>query len=229
MRCLKGLEAKVTDIDKRIGKLEMLDSRIDKFEEEIKKVWLHVSEQNKKISERLNSVEEKADATDFSLGLLNDKVLHLEGERNSLREEVVYLQSQSMRNNLIFGNIPEADQGEDTERVVRNFLVEKMKIAQSIVDEIQFERVHRMGYKQGIRPRKIVAKFNRFKEREHVRKQSKTLTGTDYFIHEQFPREVNDKRRKLMPQLKDARKAGKAAWLAYDTLYIDGKPVPQDK
>ena len=131
-----------------------------------------------------------------------------------------------MRNNLIFANIPEApaETPEESERILRCFLEDKMKLATDLVHKITFERVHRMGQKkEEYASRKIVAKFTLFKERELVRKQWKTLDKTDYYIHEQFPKEVMDKRKKLLPKLKEAKSSGKKAWLSYDTLYIDGE------
>ena len=89
---------------------------------------------------------------------------------------------------------------------------------------MQFERVHRMGQKLPDKPRRIVAKLTLFKEREYVRKQWKTSQNTGYNVSEQFLKEVADKRRKLMPKLREAKAANKRAWLAYDTLYVDGKP-----
>ena len=44
-------------------------------------------------------------------------------------------------------------------------------------------------------------------------------------MNEQFPKEVVDKRRRLLPKLKEARQQGKSAWLSYDTLYVDGRAV----
>lgn len=152
-------------------------------------------------------------------------------QRNSLRDEIVYLQSQSMRNNLLFCNIEEAtsETPDITENKLREFIVQKMKLAQNIVDDMKFERVHRIGTNTDRnRCRNIVAKFSLFKERELVRKQWKPLQGSDYYVREQFPKEVNDKRRQLLPRMKDAKRAGKRAWLSYDTLYIDGKPVKDD-
>jgi hypothetical protein len=104
-------------------------------------------------------------------------------------------------------------------------MTDKMKIAKDIVDKMGFERVHRIGPKIDGKTRKLVAKFSLFKERELVRKQWKALEGTPYYVNEQFPKEVIDKRRKLVPKMKDARREGKTAWIAYDTLYINGKPV----
>jgi hypothetical protein len=36
---------------------------------------------------------------------------------------------------------------------------------------------------------------------------------------------VVKKRKELVPRIKAARKKDKRAWIAYDTLYIDGKAV----
>lgn len=74
-------------------------------------------------------------------------------------------------------------------------------------------------------PQAKFAKFTYFKDRELVRKQWRNLQGTGYFMFEQFPKEVSDKRRKLVSKMKEARDKGKKAWIAYDTLYIEGKPV----
>ncbi|XP_045214306.2 uncharacterized protein LOC123564644 [Mercenaria mercenaria] len=169
-----------------------------------------------------------AESTDFNLGLVNDKVVTLEKERVAMRDDLAYLQSQSMSNNLIFGNIFEAptETPAETEETLRGFMEAELNIAKELVEKIQFERVHRVGTKKSQTDRRnIVAKFSLFKEREMVRKQWKNLQGTNFYMHEQFPKEVNDKRRKLLPQLKEAKRAGKKAWLSFDTLYIDGKPM----
>ncbi|KAH3724857.1 hypothetical protein DPMN_050684 [Dreissena polymorpha] len=51
------------------------------------------------------------------------------------------------------------------------------------------------------------------------------LGGTDLRMYEQFPQEVLAKRRKLGTKLKAARDEGKKAWIVYDTLYVNGRPV----
>ncbi|XP_052814092.1 uncharacterized protein LOC128241166 [Mya arenaria] len=132
-----------------------------------------------------------------------------------------------MRSNLIFGNIQESPTGEipeNCEEIVKNFIREKLKIASNLVEKLSFERVHRMGQREAGRNRKIVAKFSLYKERELVRREWKVLNGTGYFIHEQFPKEVIEKRKMLVPKLIEAKKEGKRAWISFDTLYIDGKP-----
>ena len=87
---------------------------------------------------------------DFEISLTHTKVQSLTDEKNkidTLEESLLYVQSQSTRNNLIFTNIHEAVGGahEQTEHKVREFLVEKCKLVQQGVNDIQFERVYRLG------------------------------------------------------------------------------------
>ncbi|WAR11316.1 hypothetical protein MAR_025496 [Mya arenaria] len=88
------------------------------------------------------------------------------------RDELIYVKSQSMHNNLVFGNIPDvrAESWAESESKLREFIVNKLKLAQNIVDDIQFERVHKMGdfYPNSRHTRKLVAKFFSFKDRETV-------------------------------------------------------------
>ena len=93
---------------------------------------------------------------------------------------------------------------------------------------MNFERVHRIGQRSDRKCRTIVAKFASFEDREYVRKQWKTLQGTKFFVTEQFPQEIISKRRRLIPKLKEYKKEGKRAWISYDTLYVEGKPVKTD-
>jgi hypothetical protein len=87
--------------------------------------------------------------------------LHLKNQKYELRNDWTYLQSQS--NNMVFSNISEAptESAETTESVLSEFLVERneMKIAQDLVNQISFERVHRMHIKRKGQVRNIVAKF----------------------------------------------------------------------
>ena len=91
---------------------------------------------------------------------------------------------------------------------------------------LNFERVHRIGTKQrgSTVARNIVAKFSAFKDRETVKRQRANLRGTSFSVFEQYPREINEKRKKLLPKLREAKSNNQRAWISYDTLYIDGRP-----
>lgn len=72
--------------------------------------------------------------------------------------------------------------------------------------------------------RHIVACFlYHFWDEVHVLKNAHKLQGKPYWIHEQFPNEIKDKRRLLYPNTKTCRKAGQRTKIVKDKLFIDGK------
>ena len=106
-----------------------------------------------------------------------------------------------------------------------------MKVADDLVREMRIERAHRMGplgqrNHQGDRlHRKVVCRFTFFKDRECIRKAKFNLDKSQYYVHEQFPPEIVEKRRRLVPKMKEAIRNGQRPWISYDTLYINVKPV----
>ena len=133
-----------------------------------------------------------------------------------------------MRNNLIFCGIEETpnETPTESENKIRSFIADRLELAQNDVDSLRIERAHRIGAKdgnQGSTSRKIVVKFTYFKDREIVRKERTKLNGSNFYMHEQFPPEIIGKRKRLVPKMKAAEQQGRSAWIAYDTLYIDGK------
>ena len=68
-------------------------------------------------------------------------------ENNRLKENLVYLLSQSMRNNLIFCNVPESrlEKSSETESKLRVFMEEKLQLAHDFVSQLKLEHVHRIG------------------------------------------------------------------------------------
>ncbi|XP_061178382.1 uncharacterized protein LOC133187025 [Saccostrea echinata] len=141
--------------------------------------------------------------------------------RANLRESMIDLKARSMRDNLIFSGIWE-EKNEDTEAVLQEFIHRKFKHYY----EISFERVHRVGKWNEFNeyPRNIVAKFSFFKDREFIRTRApQKLSGTHVWVNEQYPTEIEEKRKKLYPVMRQARKDKKKVKLVRDILYIDGE------
>jgi hypothetical protein len=69
-----------------------------------------------------------------------------------------------------------------------------------------------------------VAKFSNYKHREMVRKAAfAELKGTHFYVNEQFPKEIEDKRKLLYPVRRTAHRAGDKVRLAVDKLYINDR------
>ena len=175
--------------------------------------------------ERLKSVESEVDDVKRENKELKTALLEMKKLNCEMKEDLIDMKSRSMRDNLLFTNISEHEH-EDTELILTNFLKDRMNIT-----DISFERVHRIGrvYQQPrgqpARPRTIVAKFTYFKDRERVRKSANRLRGTYFGIREQFPEEVEQRRKPLYPMLRQARQEKKKAVLIKDKLFVEGKEV----
>ena len=144
-----------------------------------------------------------------------------------------------MQNSLLFYGIGEHAEKllnrsfhEDTEQVIKQFM--EREIAFEGADSldpyvIKFERVYRLGrprYDQNgrlIRPRPIVAAFANFKERESVRRSSGSIKDKAYSVREQFPAEIEERRKILNPFLKSAKSCPYTdARMIRDKLVING-------
>ena len=159
-----------------------------------------------------------------------ETVADLKLENTELRENLIDQRCRSMRDNLIFTNIPEEpnETWEHSERVLRTFIKEQMIIESS---ELHFKRVHRIGQKrlsargdEQPRPRPLIARFLYTRERDTIKYGGKALKGKPYGVVEQFPEEIAQYRRDvLMPRLRAARREGKRANIVIDKLYIDNR------
>lgn len=105
-----------------------------------------------------------------------------------------------MRDNLLFYRITEAkDESEaDCVNKVLN-LIKETKGIHNAKQEIKLHRAHRIGKYNPTKVRPIVAKFVYFPDREKVSMSAGKLKDTNYVISHQFPKEVMDKRRELVP------------------------------
>ncbi|XP_052268519.1 uncharacterized protein LOC127869901 [Dreissena polymorpha] len=194
----------------------------------MKTLWLALEGRVKRVDKRVSKLEHSTEGADIAAAHVSRRIDDLERERDSLREDVTYMKSQSMRINLIYTGVPEVESElpDTTESILRKHVTDALKIAHETVASIKFERVHRSPEEQTRgKARSIIAKFAFFKDNESVRREWKQLTGTNYNVFEQFPPEVVAKRRKLLPKMKEARANGKGSWISYDTLYVDGRPV----
>ncbi|XP_071138847.1 synaptonemal complex protein 1-like [Mytilus edulis] len=136
----------------------------------------------------------------------------------TLQNTVLDLQCRSMKNNLIFKNLEE-QHTEDVEQNLRTFIYEQL----GIEHDIEFGNVHRFGKRSRNNPRPIVARFLYHNDLKMVLDNARWLKKTPYSIHQQFPSEIEDRRRKLYPIQKEAKYSGKHTVLVRDKLFIDDK------
>ena len=188
------------------------------------------------LSAKTDDFEKVVGTMDTSLTFLNSEIEQLKSRVNeneaamkSLNSRILYQDVYSRRENLRFFNIPESTNTteENVEELIYRFMERELKVENS--RDIEFQRVHRIGAKKPDSPRPIIARFLRFPDREKVFKRVLELKDEiDVKLYADYPKEIQERRRKFWPRLKRAREEGKRAFFDKkepDKLVIDGHMV----
>lgn len=218
-----NLESHIGKTNKTVADLECDVSGMGNIFDEVKSQTIENTKACKDLGMSVGNMENN----------LSQDMQDIYEDNSYVREEILDLKCRSMRDNLLFHGLPE-ENDENCELIVQNFIHNVMKIEKEIV----FERVHRIGrrptYSAAVndgtsltgnrKPRTIVARFSHFKDRERVRFAApKTLKGTEYSVYEQFPVEIEERRKLLYPKMRSARKNGNKVRLVKDRLYINSE------
>jgi hypothetical protein len=155
--------------------------------------------------------------------ILEGRLTRSEKLVEDMREQLLQQQARSMRDNLVFFNIPE-QHDENTEAVLKKFLTDEMKVSASDMENIKFDRVHRTGQKAPSWNRIIVAKFNPSHGKDLVLRHAKNLDKSKKFgVNEQLPRELEERKKRLLPKFKEAKTERKNPKWSVDRLIIDNR------
>ena len=135
-----------------------------------------------------------------------------------------------MRDNLMFFGIDESVSpemrvpgvDEKCDEKVTEFC-EKVLLIEDPATKIQIDRAHRVGRFVSGKTRPTVVKFKDTSSKMTVKKSLRqvNLFHTPYNVTEQFPKEIRERRKQLVPVMMQARKDGNKAVLVRDKLYIN--------
>lgn len=211
------------DISQQLADIQQkFNSKLDLIERKTDGLSVEISKLNKTVAELDQTTNFVSDKFDEEIAerkrvcdKLGEEVDELRKENKLLRDELLSQKTQSMKDNLLFLNIPETPD-EDTEQVALKFIEKDM----AVTDVKNLEVVHRFGKSFHGKHRPILVKFLQRKDREKVLNNGKNLKGTNYQVRVQYPREILNRRNRLYPYFKKARESGMRASLAKDVLYI---------
>ena len=78
------------------------------------------------------------------------------------------------------------------------------------------------------RTRSVLLCFNNQSDRDYIWRNRKGLKGTNIYLKEDLPQEVENKAKELVPNYKEARKTKKKANMIRDQLFIEGQSYTQE-
>ncbi|XP_052820388.1 uncharacterized protein LOC128246236 [Mya arenaria] len=224
------IDSKLTQLDtiqitvnKITTRLDKIDQRVGGLETKIK----DIEESRNYDSKTLNEIREKQK----ELVALKSKIDSLEATHKradaDIKKEVIDLKGRSMRDNLLFFGIPEntdpnnRESDADCVEKVLELIETKMEIADA-KQSIKLHRAHRIGRFNNSKTRPIVAKFVYYPDREKVRLNGNKLSRP-FGVSQQYPPEVMEARKLLVPIMLDARRQGKEAYISGSRLFINGQ------
>ena len=185
-------ETEVKRVDKRVSDLEN-DLQGNSL------LYDQVKESTRKLSEKVKlCAETKAVESELS---------KLSRRTDELNEKFLEARCRSMKYNLIFGGIKE-NENEVCEETIKTFIETELEVEDA--QDMTFVNVHRIGKKidpkRNGRPRSIVAKFAYNKDISLVKQSTNKLKGKHYRVNEQYPEEIEQRRKKTLPDSKGRKK-----------------------
>jgi hypothetical protein len=210
---------KPTDLDVILGRLNSMNLTLLQCQDDIKACNTNIKSCNENLE---STIIPRLTAAEAEIHNLKHEVCHLKKKQTEL-------ENYMKRDNLIFGGINEKTP-DKCEEQVRYIISTKMNIDAS---EIKFQRVHRIGKKVAGKSRPIIARFLWFPDRQSVWKARRELNGTNFWISEDFTKDVQESRKTLRPILQAAIVQASddnpvSAYLVLDRLYINDKMYTVD-
>lgn len=226
-------------LQKILDRLTSVESKLDGVFQKVnglEKAMNNVQADIEALKDKTSTMEKTANEFDTGLNNLNAEVQELHKKIDEKEEEIqavndryLYLEVYSRRENLRFLGISEsASTEENTKEVVYNFLERELELEDA--RDIEFQRVHRIGKKTSGTSRPIIARFLKFPERQRVFKRALEVKDeSEVKVYADYPKEIQERRKKQWPKMKRAREEGKLASFSKkepDKLFIDGHFVP---
>ena len=206
---LNAVAAKTTELERSsaslsesVGRLDQKTDKLDQFD-------------------RLQTDVRRHEKTILSMCVSMDK---LRRDRKEAEEKITDLQWRSMKNNLIFNGIQGEHKYENIEEKLRCFIHQELGIAK----HIEFGNVHRYGRYSRDKPRPVVARFLYNSDRTLVLENSFKLRGKPFWVSEQFPSAMEERRRQLQPVARELRANGHRVKFVRDKLFVDGSLYDED-
>lgn len=202
---LISTENKLTGLDGRIALIEVLHREFQALRHSLE----FSQDQIETLVKENNSLKQ-------FVKTLTTQLTSITAKNKTMKENILDLQTHSMRDKLVFTGISEQTP-DDPEKSVKEFMITQLKLPTETINNITFHRVHRMGSKNiNNRPLPIIPKFEHYKHKELVQWQGRQLKGTNYGVNDQYTRDILQRSKLLLQIQKQLMKEGKRAVISVD-------------
>ena len=228
--------------------IEDVKSEVKDIRKEIEELKLLV----KFMSGKYDDVKEKIDKADNEINGVYAQIKSINKEMNDGFEDLEWkqecLENQSRCNNIKITGVQEDDTEktwDDTEMIVKKMIREEL----GIEEDVKIERANRVGKKHKSRApprpapprhdgsaspssgssRPIIPKIQSWKTKETILKVARKKRPKGIQFMGDFSRRTLERKPSKIPEMLEARKEGKTAFMVMDKLIICDKPPDPDK
>ena len=212
---VRSLEDKVTNFRKKLTECENscqgVSNLFDQADSQIKHNTRNIIHQDTRIKKLVTE---------------SGQIKTLTADIHDLKSKVLDLQCRSMKNNLVFTCLYQS-QSENCENKLRGFIRQELEIDHYI----EFGNIHGFGRRGANNARPIIARFIYHNDLQMVLQNAHKLKESSFGISEQYPAEINNRRKNLYPIMREAKQQRRHVVLVRDRLFIDGEQYvpPEDR
>ena len=164
-----------------------------------------LSGQYEVIDTSVNSAELSIVVLQNQIKVVTGRLLRAEKTIEKQQSEITDLRARSMRNNFVIKpkvNSYAEKPKENSERTIKDFLNKEMKIT----SDIKIVRAHRLG-PAGKENRSLIGRAVYSGDLHNILSSGKELAGTGHSVSQQYPAEMEERRRFAYPEFKRLRSA----------------------
>lgn len=186
---------------------------MDNILQAIDKLTNQIKETEKKLSDKIDTVDQKL--CQFQTELNDLKQCHEEQEKrlDQIEKQV------RIRNLVIFGIEDRENTYSELEETVKKIIIERLNVK---LETEEIQHVFRIG-KKSTKPRPINVGFTTLGKKICILKNKSKLEGTPYYIKEDFPKKILKIRESLQEELKSERQKGRKVMIKYDKIIAINK------
>ncbi|KAK5644937.1 hypothetical protein RI129_006237 [Pyrocoelia pectoralis] len=169
------------------------------------------------------------------LGQISTDINAMKQENKQLKEKIEmqdkrieFLEREGRKKNLVIMGVADKE-GEGEKEMLDKITLLMSNIGVEMDKEIELEDYIRLGKFREAGTRPILIKLRKFSKKMEILKHAKNLKGTDIWINEDYTKEVQEERKKLIPMMKEARSKGHKALIKYNKLIINNEVYDMER
>lgn len=202
---------------------------MEKLLEEIRDRLNVMETRDQRREERETRVEQKIDNLQSELTKLKVEGQEMKRENEILRREIIgqnrrieFLERETRRKNLILYGIVETE-NENLEMQQQKIKEVINRAGVEISPREEVTEIRRIGKKENNKARPIKIEVADGNKREEILRSTKGLKNTSWRISEDYPKEIQIQRKRLVEHMKMARDRGNRATIRYNRLVVNGE------